>query len=70
MNTRYRMYMVAKSLGVDELKIKTAQIYDFEKGSDLIPEEQIYSRYQRIRLVNSKLKIHWRMVVGNFGMRR
>lgn len=41
------VYELAKSLGVDELKIKTAQIYDFEKGSDLIPEEQIYSRYQK-----------------------
>jgi len=38
---------LAKTLGVDEVKFKTAQIYDFENGSDLIPAIDKYSRYQK-----------------------
>jgi radical SAM protein with 4Fe4S-binding SPASM domain len=36
---------LAKELGVNKLSFKTAQIYDFENGSDLIPSRQEYSRY-------------------------
>lgn len=38
---------LAKSLGVDQVVLKTAQIYDYEKGSPLIPQRQRYSRYRR-----------------------
>lgn len=38
---------LAKSLGVDEVKLKTAQIYDYEKGSPLIPKDPRYARYQQ-----------------------
>lgn len=38
---------LAKQVGVDQLVLKTAQIYDFEKGSPLIPEQQRYSRYKQ-----------------------
>lgn len=38
---------LAKKLGVDKLELKTAQIYDFEKGSGLIPNQQKYSRYRQ-----------------------
>ena len=38
---------LAKQLGVDEVKLKTAQIYDYENGSDLIPTIDKYSRYKR-----------------------
>ncbi len=34
-------------LGVDEVKFKTAQIYDFENGNELIPENDKYSRYKK-----------------------
>jgi radical SAM protein with 4Fe4S-binding SPASM domain len=37
---------LAKELGVDELKLKTAQIYDYKNGSDLIPQNHRYSRYR------------------------
>lgn len=40
------VYRLAKELGVDEVKLKTAQIYDFENGSDLIPTQDKYSRYK------------------------
>lgn len=35
----------AESMEVDELQLKTTQIYDFENGSDLIPPDLGYSRY-------------------------
>nr|WP_275982550.1 radical SAM/SPASM domain-containing protein [Aquiflexum gelatinilyticum] len=35
----------AKEVGVDELQLKTTQIYDFENGSPLIPTDHRYSRY-------------------------
>ncbi|MDX5437758.1 MAG: radical SAM protein, partial [Pontibacter sp.] len=37
---------LAKELGVDEVVFKTAQIYDYENGSPLIPTIDYYSRYQ------------------------
>ncbi len=40
------VYKLAKQLGVDGVQLKTAQIYDFENGSLLIPENPQYSRYQ------------------------
>lgn len=38
---------LAEELGVDEVGLKTAQIYDYEKGSPLIPENETYSRYRK-----------------------
>jgi radical SAM protein with 4Fe4S-binding SPASM domain len=37
---------LARELGVDEVKLKTAQIYDYEKGSPLIPTLEKYARYR------------------------
>lgn len=38
---------LAKTLGVDEVKLKTAQIYDYANGSPLIPTQDRYSRYRK-----------------------
>lgn len=38
---------LARELGVDEVGLKTAQIYDYEEGNDLIPTIDRYSRYAR-----------------------
>ena len=38
---------LAKDLGVDELQLKTAQIYDYQKGNPLIPSNNKYSRYNK-----------------------
>ncbi len=38
---------LAQDLGVDEVRFKTAQIYDYENGSDLIPDNDRYSRYRQ-----------------------
>ena len=36
---------LAKEIGIDEVKLKTAQIYDYKNGNPLIPENPSYSRY-------------------------
>lgn len=58
-----------KELGVDEVKIKTAQIYDFENGHALIPDSEKYSRYKKDEtgsyiIKNKLLNQCWRMWQG------
>jgi len=38
---------LAREIGVNDIHFKTAQIYDFQQGSDLIPENDQYSRYKK-----------------------
>ncbi|NTV83217.1 MAG: radical SAM protein [Bacteroidales bacterium] len=38
---------LAKELGVDKLELKTAQVYNYEEGNVLIPENDSYSRYKK-----------------------
>lgn len=59
----------AKAMEVDELQLKTTQIYDFENGSELIPKDLGYSRYVPIGNGKWKLKKQpenkcWRMWEG------
>lgn len=49
------VYRLAKEYGVDEVKLKTAQVYDFENGNELIPDNDKYSRYRK--LPNGKYEI-------------
>ncbi len=46
---------LAQELGVDEVGLKTAQIYDFENGNELIPTLDKYTRYTQEK--NGKWKI-------------
>lgn len=39
--------IMAKEIGVDELRFKTAQIYNYENGNKLIPQNEKYSRYKK-----------------------
>jgi len=60
---------LAGELGVDAIKFKTAQIYDFENGNDLIPENEKYARYEKgsdgkFSLKNKLLNQCWRMWSG------
>jgi len=41
------VYALAKKIGVDQVVLKTAQIYDYEAGSNLIPDQEKYSRYKK-----------------------
>ena len=41
------IYDLAKKIGVDEVKLKTAQIYDYKNGNPLIPSIDRYARYTK-----------------------
>jgi len=41
------IYKLADEIGIDEVKLKTAQIYDYKEGHPLIPSEARYSRYKK-----------------------
>jgi radical SAM protein with 4Fe4S-binding SPASM domain len=41
-----KIKQLAKEYGVDKVAFKTAQIYDYQNGSDLIPTIDKYSRYR------------------------
>jgi radical SAM protein with 4Fe4S-binding SPASM domain len=60
---------MGKELGVDEVMIKTAQIYDFEEGKSIIPSNEKYSRYKlnkegKYEIKNKLLNQCWRMWQG------
>jgi radical SAM protein with 4Fe4S-binding SPASM domain len=60
------VYQLAKALGVDEVRLKTAQIYDYAQGSPLIPTIDKYSRYKQqadgsYQIKNSLANGCWRM---------
>lgn len=56
---------LALEYDVDELAVKTAQVYDFELGSDLLPEDEEYSRYKmkngKFVIKNELLNHCWRL---------
>lgn len=60
---------MGKELGVDEVAVKTAQIYDYENGHALIPRNEKYSRYAlrpdgRYALKNKLKNQCWKMWMG------
>jgi radical SAM protein with 4Fe4S-binding SPASM domain len=60
------VHRLAGELGVDEVVLKTAQVYDYENGNDLIPEQEKYSRYRKQAngkwTTKNKLENHcWKM---------
>jgi radical SAM protein with 4Fe4S-binding SPASM domain len=60
------VYKMAKAMGVDNVLLKTAQIYDYQNGSDLIPTIDKYSRYKKSpdgtwRIKNELMNHCWKM---------
>jgi radical SAM protein with 4Fe4S-binding SPASM domain len=60
------LYSLANELGVDHVNLKTIQVYDFEKGNDLLPKNEAYSRYKKrndgtFELKNKFKNSCWRM---------
>ena len=60
------IYRLAEEIGVDEVKLKTAQVYDYEQGNDLIPTIEKYSRYHKkedgtYRVKNELLNHCWKL---------
>lgn len=61
-----KLQELAQEYEVDELRLKSIQVYEFENGNPLIPQNEKYSRYKR--LPNGKYKMKaglgnhcWRM---------
>lgn len=64
------VHQLAKELGVDEVKLKTAQVYNYKNGNDLIPENEKYSRYRKEKngtysYKNKMINQCWRMWQGS-----
>lgn len=57
---------LSEELGVDEIRFKTAQVYQYENGNPLIPTDETYSRYKKLsngtyRIKNKLENKCWRM---------
>ena len=57
---------LSKEMGIDEIRFKTAQVYDYKNGNELIPTNEKYARYKKqadgtYRLKNKLLNKCWRM---------
>ena len=50
------VFKLAKEIGIDEVRVKTAQLYDFKNGNKLMPENSKYSRYVKQKDGTYKLK--------------
>ena len=50
------LYELADEIGIDEVKLKTAQIYDYKNGNPLIPTQERYSRYRKTDSGEYKIK--------------
>lgn len=60
------VFKLGKEMGIDEVRIKSAQLYDYKNGNPLMPENEKYSRYKLQKDGTYKLKYKtgnhcWRM---------
>lgn len=60
------VHKLAKKIGVDEVVLKTAQIYDYQNGSPFIPQNKKFSRYKKLpdgsyQIKNDLLNNCWKM---------
>ncbi|MBK6610080.1 MAG: SPASM domain-containing protein [Sphingobacteriales bacterium] len=60
------LYTLAREIGIDEVKLKTAQVYDYQNGNPLIPTIDIYARYAQKpngtwQIKNSMLNQCWKL---------
>lgn len=60
------LYQLAEELQVDEVRLKSAQVYDYKHGNPLIPDNLAYSRYKKQKDGTYSLKVKtgnhcWRM---------
>lgn len=42
-----QVFLLGNQLGIDEVRIKTAQLYDYEHGNPLMPKNEKYARYKQ-----------------------
>lgn len=60
------IYKLAEEIGIDEVKLKTAQVYDYKNGNPLIPTIEKYARYAQqadgtYRVKNELLNHCWKL---------
>ena len=60
------VFKLGKEMGIDEVRIKSAQLYDYVNGNPLMPENEKYARYKKQSDGTYKLKYKtgnhcWRM---------
>jgi radical SAM protein with 4Fe4S-binding SPASM domain len=60
------IYRLAEEIGIDEVKLKTAQVYDYKHGNELIPTIDKYARYAQqedgtFRVKNQLLNHCWKL---------
>jgi radical SAM protein with 4Fe4S-binding SPASM domain len=60
------IYKLAEEIGIDEVKLKTAQVYEYENGNELIPTIDKYARYAKqedgtYRVKNKLLNHCWKL---------
>ncbi len=60
------LFKLGEEIGVDEVGLKTAQVYDFVNGNPLIPDNDKYSRYRKLKngtyAIKNKLLNHcWKL---------
>lgn len=42
-----QVHILGKEMGADEVRIKTAQLYDYKHGNPLMPNQEKYARYKK-----------------------
>lgn len=42
-----KVFELGKEMGIDEVRIKTAQLYDYKNGNPLMPDNETYARYKK-----------------------
>jgi len=60
------LYRLATEIGIDEVRLKSAQVYDYKNGHPLIPIDERYARYARqadgtYRVKNTLLNHCWKL---------
>ncbi len=60
------LYKLANELGIKDVRLKTAQFYDYKNGNVLMPENESYARYKKLKDGSYTLKYKvgnhcWRM---------
>jgi radical SAM protein with 4Fe4S-binding SPASM domain len=63
------VHRLAEEIGIDEVRLKTAQVYEYEHGNELIPLQEQYSRYKKNKdgtysIKNKMVNSCWRMWQG------
>jgi radical SAM protein with 4Fe4S-binding SPASM domain len=64
------IFSLGKELGINEVRLKTAQLYEYKQGNELMPENESYSRYKQTKDKTYELKYKtgnhcWRMWSGS-----